>query len=59
MLTLHRRCGQSILLRIPGIPDPVKVTLMRVGHKSAKLRFDAPREIKIDREERVGDYDQR
>lgn len=62
MLSLSRRHGQAIYLRVPGLSRMVKIKVYEfreqkdnLGHtiKAVRLAFDAPQEVTILREEIV------
>jgi len=46
MLVLARKAGQSVV--IEGI---IRVTVDRIGRRVVRLKIEAPREIRVDREE--------
>ena len=46
MLLLRRRIGQSVV-----IAGGIRVTVDRIGRQDVRLKVDAPREIRVDREE--------
>ena len=48
MLVLARKCGESIV-----IGDDVRVAIVRVKGNRVKLAIEAPREISVERGERV------
>ena len=54
MLALTRKTDESILLRIPGRDNPVTIKVMTAKDGSARLSFDADRDIIILREELDG-----
>jgi len=54
MLALTRRNNESVLLWIPGRDNPVVVQVMTAKDGSARLSFDADRDIIILREELDG-----
>ena len=50
MLVLTRNIDQTII-----IVDDIKITVLDVNSSQAKLRFEAPAEVKIMREELLGE----
>ena len=48
MLVLARKCGESIV-----IGDDVRIAVVRVKGNRVKLAIEAPREVSVERGERV------
>jgi len=48
MLVLARKCGESIV-----VGDDVRISVIRVKGNRVKLAIEAPREISVERGERV------
>lgn len=46
MLVLSRRCGETIL-----IGDQIAVTVSRIGPNNVRIGIEAPRDMKVIREE--------
>ena len=46
MLLLARKAGQSVV-----IEGNIRVTVDRIGRRVVRLKVEAPREIRVDREE--------
>jgi len=51
MLTLKRKAYESILIRVPGRDEPIVIKVMAAMNGSAKLAFQAEKDILILREE--------
>lgn len=53
MLVLERQIWQSIVIKVPGLDEPIRVTVVRDGPKP-KLGIEAPKEVVILRDEIAG-----
>ena len=53
MLVLSRKLGERIV-----IGDGIVVTLVKVGPNQARLGIEAPRDVKVYREELAGAFEQ-
>lgn len=53
MLTLARHAGERITIIVPPSTTPTKITVMQVetAANKSRLGFDAPREVRILRDE--------
>lgn len=46
MLVLSRRCGESVMIN-----DNIKISILGISKGQIKIGFEAPKEMKVHREE--------
>tara|TARA_R110000824_G_scaffold350477_1_gene537413 strand:- start:1007 stop:1198 length:192 start_codon:yes stop_codon:yes gene_type:complete len=51
MLVLTRRKNERIIITVPGLPEPIVITCVCPYPDKARLGFDAPSDVIVDREE--------
>lgn len=51
MLVLTRREGEDVLIRVPGLANPIRVRVVAIRGERIRLAFTADKSITIDREE--------
>jgi carbon storage regulator CsrA len=56
MLVLTRREGEAIVISLPGIDHTIEVRVMKAASQ-VRLGIDAPREVRVLREELVQESD--
>jgi len=56
MLIVSRKIGEVVLIRVPGVQEPIRVKLVKLRRSKARLGFEASGDVEIIRaelEERV------
>jgi len=56
MLIVSRKIGEVVLIRVPGVQEPIRVKVVKLGRSKARLGFEASGDVEIIRaelEERV------
>jgi carbon storage regulator len=52
MLVLTRKTNESIVISIPGVPEPITVMVVEIRHGNmVRLGIQAPKEISVHRRE--------
>jgi carbon storage regulator len=57
MLVLSRRKDEKIFVQVPGVEEPIKITVVQIDSSRVRLGFDAPPEVTILRSELKKDQD--
>lgn len=51
MLVLRRKCRESIVIHVPGLSEPIVITVVDTSHAWAKIGVVAPAEVRVLRDE--------
>jgi carbon storage regulator CsrA len=54
MLVLRRMKNEHLLLLVPGLEEPIVVSVVEYRHDQMRLGITAPKEVKILRNEHLG-----